>query len=125
MKWLKNLICDSEDVSSTKYFGIHGPFIADCIRIRNVYGPSGLRKPTNPGEGCQNEPIRKLLKYSPQAFELVDRNAEFYAEHKGFVEKLKKAQEKDSFIDIPKKSNEIVYVIFFILAVVLFFKLKK
>ena len=117
MKWLKDLICDSEDVSSTKYFDTHGPFISDCIRIRNVYGPSSLTE-----EGCQNEPIRKLLKDSPGAFEIVDRNAKFYAEHKGFVEKLKKAQEKDSFIDIPKKSNGMMYVIFFILLLVLFRK---
>ena len=119
MKWLKDLICDSEDVSSTKYFDTHGPLIADCIRIRNVYGPEAL------GKGCQNEPIRKLLKDSPGAFKIVDRNAKFYAEHKGFVEKLKKAQEKDSFIDIPKKSNGMMYVILIAIVVFLYFKIRK
>ena len=34
-------------------------------------------------------------------------------------------KKKESFIDLPKKNNRLAYVIFFILALVLFLKLKK
>ena len=42
-----------------------------------------------------------------------------------FVKKFFPLEEQETFIDLPKKSNGLVYVILFILLLVLFCKLKK
>ena len=78
MKWLKNLLCDSEDVYATKYFNKHGPSIVDCIAQRNKYGPSGL-------DACTNKHTKTLLKSpaSGEIFDIVDRNAKFYGDYRG------------------------------------------
>ena len=141
MKWLKNLLCDSEDVSATKYFDKHGPYIADCIAQRNKYGPSAY-------ENCQNKHTKTLLEgpASGEMFGIVDRNAKFYGDYRGCtsdvdnntgkpenatlkdcndVKQYWKSKGKETFINIPKKSNGLMYVILFILLLVLFRKLKK
>ena len=146
MKWLKDLLCDkcdSEIVSATKYFDKHALDITECIAARNKYGRESLE------EGCKNKPIRTLLSNnqgSDMMFNIVDRNAKFYADYRGCtsdvdndtgkpenatlkdcndVKQYWKSKGKESFINIPKKNNERVYVILFILAVFLFRKFKK
>jgi hypothetical protein len=141
MNFLRNMICDSEDVSATKYFDKHGPAIADCISKRNVYGPSGL-------DACTNKHTRTLLEgpASGKTFDIVDRNAKFYGDYRGCtsdvdnntgkpenatlkdcndVKQYWKSKGKEKFINIPKKSNGLMYVILIILLFVLFHKLKK
>tara|TARA_X000000950_G_C13850192_1_gene634146 strand:- start:980 stop:1513 length:534 start_codon:yes stop_codon:yes gene_type:complete len=92
------------------------------------------------------EGFKKLSEPGSEMFDIVDRNAKFYGDYRGCtsdvdnntgkpenatlkdcndVKQYWKSKGKETFINIPKKSNGLMYVIFFILALVLFSKLKK
>ena len=81
------------------------------------------------GEECKNADFKKFLdkvNENPLSFnnrvrQLQDMHLKLRDEHL----ELKRKCGKDTFINIPKKSNGLMYVIFFIIALVLFRKLKK
>ncbi len=73
---------------------------AECIGARIRYGKISE-------EGCKSPAIRRF----------------FNGAHSEFM--FGPVDNKESFINIPKKNNERVYVILFVLAVFLFCKLKK
>ena len=73
---------------------------AECIGARIRYGKINE-------EGCKSPAIRRF----------------FNGAHSEFM--FGPVDNKEKFINIPKKSNGVAYVIFFILLLVLFRKLKK
>jgi hypothetical protein len=83
----------------------------------------------NPDEECKNAPFKKFLdrnRKDPNGVlnnvkQLQDAYQKLREEH----QTLQRTRCKESFTNIPKKSNGLMYVIFFILAVFLFRKLKK
>tara|TARA_B100000902_G_scaffold376019_1_gene406628 strand:- start:344 stop:742 length:399 start_codon:yes stop_codon:yes gene_type:complete len=124
------------------YLNMKGNTAAECIAARNRYGPIEYQK------SCKSPAMKRFFNgpHGEFMFGPVDRNAKFYVDYRGCTSdvnnktgKLKdavlkdcmavseywKSKGKEKFIDIPKKSNGLMYVIFFILAVFLFRKLKK
>jgi hypothetical protein len=119
-----------------------GGIAAECIAARNRYGPIEYQK------SCKSPAMKRFFN-GPQGefmFGPVDRNAKFYVDYRACtsdvdndtgkpenatlkdcmaVRQYWKNKGKETFINIPKKSNGMMYVIFFILAMVLFLKLKK
>tara|TARA_Y100000996_G_scaffold183378_1_gene143406 strand:+ start:293 stop:637 length:345 start_codon:yes stop_codon:yes gene_type:complete len=83
----------------------------------------------NEDEECKNAPFKKFLDRNmedPQGLlsrvkNLQDAYQKLREEH----QQLQRHGCKEKFINIPKKNNERVYVILFVLAVFLFCKLKK
>ena len=119
-----------------------GGIAAECIAARNRYGPIQYE------QSCKSPAMKRFFngKSGEYMFEPVDRNAKFYMNYKHCtsdvendtgkpenatlkdcrsVQEYWKSKGKESFTNIPKKSNGLMYVIFFILAVFLFRKLKK
>ena len=81
------------------------------------------------GEECKNADFKKFLdkvNEDPSSFyNRVKKLQDAYLKLRDEHLELKKKCGKDRFIDLPKKSNGVAYVIFFIIALVLFRKLKK
>jgi len=79
-----------------------GRSLVECIAARNRYGPIDYEK------SCTSPAIKTFFNgpHGEFMFGPVDKR-------------------KETFINIPKKSNGLMYVILFILAVFLFRKLKK
>ena len=119
-----------------------GHALAGCIDARNRYGPIEYEK------NCNSTAIKTFFNgpHGEFMFGPVDRNANFYMNYGHCtsdvendtgnpenatlkdcrsVQEYWKSKGKETFINIPKKNNGLMYVIFFILAVFLFRKLKK
>jgi hypothetical protein len=119
-----------------------GGIVSECIAARNRYGPIEYQK------SCKSPAIKRFFDSRSGEFMFgpVDKNAKFYVDYRGCTSDVEndtgkpenatlkdcmavreywKSKGKEKFINIPKKGNGLMYVIFFILAVFLFRKLKK